>query len=213
MLKKYYGEMIIKEGSILYHTSDDEFKYKNINIKPVLFCTFHPSEWTGDNKLLHFIKIKRDVNLLFMIDYINDIKIYTSYEKIIKNKEKNNDNNLKLIANELKKENFDGWFGSIDNKAFVEVVLINNLEIFEFIETRQLKKNWKDGNYLNNAISLKDWGNMYNICCIKNPVILNINNKYKKIIEKYKDYEIKSRFQLEYIFQLILENAIINFFN
>ena len=204
--------MILKAESILYHTSDDEFKYKNIDFKQVLFCTFHPSEWTGDNKLLHFIKIKRDINLLFIIDYINDTKIYTTFDKI-KNLNKNNNNELKLIVSEIKKENFDGWFGSINNKSHVEVVLINDLEIFEFVETRELKKNWKDGNYLNNEISLKDWGNMYSICSIKNPLILNINYKYKDIIEKYKDYEIKSRFELEYIFQIILENAIINFFN
>ena len=43
MLKKSYGVMKIKEGSILYHASDKKFKY-NTN-KPMLFCTFHPSEW------------------------------------------------------------------------------------------------------------------------------------------------------------------------
>ena len=65
MLRQNYGEMIIKEGSILYHTSDDIFKHRK---KPMLFCTFHPSEYTGDNKYLHFIKIKRDLSLLFMIN-------------------------------------------------------------------------------------------------------------------------------------------------
>jgi hypothetical protein len=42
-MKKTYGEMILKKSSILYHTSDNLFEYKND--KPMLFCTFHPSEW------------------------------------------------------------------------------------------------------------------------------------------------------------------------
>lgn len=209
MLKTYYGEMIIKGGSILYHTSDDEFMYSNI--KQILFTTFHPSEWTGDNKLLHFVRIKKDISLLFLIDYINYIKIYSSFEKIINKTEKNYDNELKIIVNELKKENFNGWFGSIENKGCVQVALINDEQIFEVFETRELRKNWKDGNYLDNSISLKKWGNMYEICFIKNPIILNINKKYKKIIKKYKDDEIKSRFLLEFIFQMILKNAIISY--
>jgi hypothetical protein len=50
--------MIIKEGSILYHTSDEIFKNRS---KRMLYCKFHPSEYTGNNKYLHFIRIKRDI--------------------------------------------------------------------------------------------------------------------------------------------------------
>ena len=59
MLREEYGEMIIKKDSILYHTSDDLFTYQNNIDKPMLFCTFHPSEYTGDNKYVHYIKIKK----------------------------------------------------------------------------------------------------------------------------------------------------------
>ena len=41
MLKNIYGEMIIKKGSILYH--------KNDKIKPMLFYTFHPSDYMRVN--------------------------------------------------------------------------------------------------------------------------------------------------------------------
>jgi hypothetical protein len=37
MLKKVYGEMIIKEGSILYHTSDELFQYNNDEITLLIF--------------------------------------------------------------------------------------------------------------------------------------------------------------------------------
>ena len=59
MLKKSYGVMKIKEGSILYHASDKKFKY-NTN-KPMLFCTFHPSEWYS--KYITRIRIKKDISL------------------------------------------------------------------------------------------------------------------------------------------------------
>jgi hypothetical protein len=128
MLRKQYGEMIIKEGSILYHTSDNKFKYKDD--KPMLFCTFHPSEYTGNNKYLHYVKIKKDISLLFMISDIKDIKIYSALNDLIehpnKNLAKKHDYILKILEIDLKKENFDGWFSSIENKANVEVALNNN---------------------------------------------------------------------------------------
>ena len=215
MLRENYGEMIIKEGSILYHTSDDIFKHRK---KPMLFCSFHPSEYTGDNKYLHFIKIKRDLSLLFMINDISDIKLYSSLNDIIehpnKNLAKKHDYILKIMVKTLIKENFDGWFSSIENKSGVEVALNNKKDIYEVIDTIPLKHNWINGHYNNNdnneIIVKKNWGKL-KICTIENPIILNINKKYKKLIKKYKDYEIKSKFISEYIFQIILDNAIINY--
>ena len=107
MLKSIYGTMIIQEGSILYHTSDDLFIYQNEIDKPMLFCTFHPSEYTGDNKYLYFIKIKKELNLFFMIDCIKNIKIYSSLNQITnhpnKNLAKKHNNVLHDVVNELKK--------------------------------------------------------------------------------------------------------------
>ena len=47
------------------------------------FVHFHQSEYTGYNKYLHYIKIKKDISLLFMISYIDKIKIYSSLNDII----------------------------------------------------------------------------------------------------------------------------------
>lgn len=217
MLKSTYGEMIIQKESILYHTSDDLFKYQNDIDKPMLFCTFHPSEYTGDNKYVHFIKIKKPLSLLFMIDSIKNIKIYSSLNQIIdhpnKNLAKKHNYVLEMVVNELKKETFDGWFSSIENKGFVEIALINDKKIFEVIDCQILNRNWRNGNNANNQITVKNWGKKYEICTVKNPVTLNINQKYEDIIIKYKEYQKKSNFPLEYIFQVILENAIINYFH
>ena len=208
--------MILKEGSILYHTSD--YKFKNMPNKPMLFCTFHPSEYTGDNKYLHFIRIKKDISLLFMINNIGEIKIYSALENLIdhpnKNLAKKHDYILQILVKILKKEKFDGWFSSIENKSTVEVSLTNNENIYEIVNTLDFKKNWNNGHYTgedNNIIITKNWGK-YKISTIERPIILNINIKYEKMLEKYKKYEINSKFPSEYIFQIILDNSIITYF-
>ena len=215
MLRSIYGEIIIQKGSILYHTSDDLFTYQNNIDKPMLFCTFHPSEYTGDNKYVHYIKIKKDLSILFMIDSIKNIKIYSSLNQITnhpnKNLAKKHNYVLQDVANELKKETFDGWFSSIENKGFVEIALMNDKKLFEVVDSQILNRNWRNGNNANNQITLKNWGKKYEICTIKNPITLNIHQKYEIMIIKYKEYEKKSNFPLEYIFQVILENATINY--
>jgi hypothetical protein len=44
-MKELYGEVILKKGFILYHTTNEIFSNKPMNEFPMLFCTFHPSEW------------------------------------------------------------------------------------------------------------------------------------------------------------------------
>ena len=90
MLRNTYDEMIIKKGSILYHTTDYLFEYKNNTVKPMLFCTFHPSEYIGDNyKYVNFVNIKKDISLLFMIDCIGRTHIFSSLEQLIDHPNKN----------------------------------------------------------------------------------------------------------------------------
>lgn len=209
MLRQKYGEMIVKKESILYHTSDELFEYNRI--KPMLFCTFHPSDYSGDNnKYVHIIKMKKDISLYFMIDNIGKTHIFSSLEVLINHPKKN----LAKTEDKLHIENFDGWFSSIENKSHVEVALLNNKNIYELIGTKELKKNWNNGSYNsdnNNIIILKKWGKTYKISSIETPIILNINKKYEEMIKRYIDYEIKSGFMSEYTFQVILHNAIINY--
>lgn len=41
--------------------------------------------------------------------------------------------NLFKIAKKLKKEKFKGWFTSIENGSSIEVALLNNKKLFEYI--------------------------------------------------------------------------------
>lgn len=209
MLRENYGEMILKSGSILYHTSDDLFEINYA--KPILFCIFHPSEWNITNEYVTYIKLKKDISLLFMIESCNKARIFSSLNLFTDhpslNLAKKYPDQLYCYVNELKKENFDGWFSSIENKVTVEVALINDPTLFEIIKTEKLQRVWRNGG----EDRLKDWGKKFNICTIENPVILNIHERYIEILDGYKRYELNSNFVKEFVFQIILENAIIHF--
>ena len=209
MLKQSYGKIKIKKGSILYHTSDNKFTKKMD--KPFLFLTFHPSEWDILNKYVTFIKLKKDMSLLFMIEGFKNARIYSSLNTFTKhpnlNLAKKYDNNLICYTKELIKENFDGWFSSIENKVSVEVGLINDNNNYEVLKTEKLERNWINSSCLTGKIVYKNWGVKYPICTIEQPVKLKINLRYKNMIEEYKKYEKKSKYLLETIFQIILENA------
>ena len=235
MMKNIYGEVIIKKNSILYHTSEEIFSYKNYTEKPMLFCTFHPSEWDGINDYVTFIKLKRDVSLLFMIEKFKKKYIFSSLSSFINNKNENlakkyigpresllacrsdgirsdvevdnSNSNLYCFVNELKNENFDGWFTSIENKSTVEVSLINNLDLFEMIKTQELRRNWRNANNLNNIITIKNWGEKYPICSIKKNIIFKLNERYKKMIEDYINYGLKSDFPYDNVLNIIFDNA------
>ena len=218
LLRKVYGEVILKKGSILYHTSDEDKKFEKMyeSEKPFLFCTFHPSEFGETSTMITRVRLKKDISLFFMINSIYKIRIESELKKLIphenNNLSKQNIDILKCVSKYLKKDNFDGWFSSIENKKEIEAALINSNEIFETLPTESRIKNWrnsmddKDGKKIP-----KDWGQLYSICSIENPIIFNINLRYKQLIKNYLDFEKKSGYINEVTFQIILKNAIINY--
>ncbi len=210
-----YGSMMIKKGSIFYHINDEkQFEYKEKNEKPLLFCTFHPSEWSF-GKYVHYIKLERDVRLLFMVDDIQHNRIYSALPDIIKNSRENlSKMNIvvqKRMKKMLKKEYFDGWFTSIENKPTVEVAFLNSRNIYSCINSHKMKIYWRNCNQYNNIIQMKEWGKFYEISFIEKRIKLRVNERYQKIFEKYKKNEKKSKFLSNYIFQLILDYANIKY--
>jgi hypothetical protein len=210
-----YGSMIIKKGSIFYHINDEkEFVYKDKKEKPLLFCTFHPSEWSF-GKYIHYIKLEKDVRLLFMVEDIQHNRVYSALPDIIKNSRENlskmNISIQKKMKKILKSEYFDGWFTSIENKPTVEIALFNDRKIFSHIQSHKMKIYWRNCNQYNNVIQIKEWGNFYKISFIEKKMKLCIHERYKNIFEKYKKNEKKSKFLSNYIFQLLLDFANIKF--
>jgi hypothetical protein len=195
MLKSAYGSLIIKKNTILYHATDEEFSYKPE--KKLLYTTFHPSEWIGyDKEYIVRIQLKRDIEVLFFI---------TGFRKHY------------VLSNQAEKKstaflkNLDGWLASIENRSHVEVAILNDPTIFEVLSFEPLRKNWRNGNCLGGIPKCKNWGTLYPISSRTIPIIFQLNEKYKRLIEEYIQYGLESKYPFEYAFQVILENANIQY--
>lgn len=116
---KNYGTMTIKKGSILYFLHEEEdsniFMYNN----KILHCNFHPFESNTIYlcKYVSFIEIKKDIQLLFMIETFTNKSLITTIERPFLSYYSQNIEYYpynKMI--ELCKENNkDGWVSSIRN--------------------------------------------------------------------------------------------------
>jgi len=206
-MDKKIGEMILSENSILYHTSNQI--YKKNKIKPILFCTFHPSEWNGvDNEYVSFVKLKRKIKLLFMIDNFKGRRLFSSLNRFVNKLEISNLQKQDEIIIKLKKNNLDGWFSTIENKAYTEVALFNQEDIFEVVKTDILYKKWRNSYNLNNNIILKNWGDYYPI---SSNIILNLPISLQNKINDYLYASEHSKTPNDYVFEIILKKAIINY--
>jgi hypothetical protein len=200
MLKSTYGSLIIKKDTILYHATDEEFSYKSD--KKLLYTIFHPSEWIGyDSEYIVRILLKRDIEVLFFITGFRKHYVLSSQE------EKNSAEFLEKLA----EENLDGWLASIENRSHVEVAIMNDPTIFEVISFEPLRKNWRNGNCLGGIPECKNWGKLYPISSRLIPVVFQLNEKYRRLIESYIRYMQKSKYPFEYALQVILENARIQY--
>jgi len=196
MLKSTYGSMIIGKDTILYHATDKDFSYNPK--KKLLYTIFHPSEWIGyDSEYIVRILLKRDIEVLFFISGFRKHYILSNQA------EKKSAEFLEKIV----KENLDGWLASIENRSHVEVAILNDPTIFEVLSFEPLRKNWRNGNCLGGIPECKNWGNLYPISSRTIPIIINLNEKYKRLVEEYIQYGLESKYPFEYAFQVILENA------
>lgn len=206
LLKKTYGVMKIKKGTILYHLSDEKMRYKNENEKGLLYCVFHPSEGDILCKYVHYIKLNQDLLLLYLIEgfdrerILSLIKFETNEENILefkKNKEKMIDYKNKLLDKKL-----DGFITSFDNSGIIEIAINNKYGIYKKIKTRKLKKDWINGYEKDGKIIEKYWGSEYKISRIKDNIDLILDKVLKREIKKY----IKKG-KSEYILQIILNEC------
>ena len=117
----------------------------------------------------------------------------------------------KSFLEKLGKENLDGWLASIENRSHVEVAIINDPTIFEMISFEQFRKNWRNGNCLDDIPECKNWGAIYPISSRSLPIVFQLNEKYKPLIEEYIQYGLKSKYPFEYALQVVFENATINY--
>ena len=147
------------------------------------------------------ILLKRDIEVLFFISGFQKHYVLSNQEE----------KKSPAFLQKLREENLDGWIASIENRSHVEVAIVNDQNIFEVISFEPLRKNWRNGNCLGGISECKNWGTLYPISSRLLPVVFQLNEKYKLLIEEYIQYGLESKYPFEYVFQVILENAIIEF--
>lgn len=196
MLKSTYGSMIIGKDTILYHATDEEFYYNPK--KKLLYTILHPSEWIGyDSEYIVRIRLKHDIEVLFFISGFRKHYVLSNQAE----------KKSTVFLEKLAEEKLDGWLASIENRSHVEVTVLNDPTIFEVISFEPLRKNWRNGHCLGGIPEYKNWGTLYPISSKTIPIVLHLNEKYKRLIEEYIQYGLESKYPFEYAFQVILENA------
>jgi hypothetical protein len=192
-LRSVYGELILGAGTTLYHASDVPFSPRTD--KPMLFTTFHPSEYeVNRGEYITRITLKRDISLLYMIEDFVQSKVLPVLDKLSgkpgKNLSKQITANLTCYVAHLRRHGFDGWLSTINGKTAVEVALLNQEDIFHAATpSEQVRKiNWKNVNIddATGAYIPKDWGTVYPITTV-NPVF-RLNSRLKPHIDAYIEY-------------------------
>ena len=211
-----YGEVILPKGTVLYHTSNNKFELNSD--KPMLFLTFHPSDYIkrSDNYVTKII-FNRDVRLLFMIYKIDDNMCFiSSLELIVKKTPFHNyrrhDKNLSLYINYLEEENFDGWYSPY-HRYDLEVALINTPAAFSILSSVKCDWDWSRSQTINDTYYIpKNWGVNYTISTNVFPVRLNLNIRYKEMIDKYIEYGKNKNFNGSTLL-IILNNCELAYHN
>ncbi len=216
---KNYGIMTLYKDTILYHTSETNLIYNNS--KTFLFCSFHPQDYIDINtKYINVIQLKKDITLFFMVEQLVldkfKVRIHSAFSNFFgeskSNLHKINIKNVMTFANKLKKTSLNGWFSSIEDKSGVEVALLNDNNLYRCISSNNfnhsVNTNWRFNN--NNSIIT---GFRYKVSTLNNPLTLVINKKFKDIIEKYQK-SVSSKNLIPFtIFEIILQNANISYFD
>jgi hypothetical protein len=210
-----FGELILRKGMRLYHTSVIPLCVNQA--KPMLFLTLHPSEWyTNSETHAAVIELQRDVSLFFMIHEIRNFRVFSHLSNLTgahNNLSKMNNDNLRCYTKFLKKENFDGWISSIENKTAIEIALINDTNVYKIIECEKLKNDWRNSDYNDDGqIIPKNWGQQYPIFTKQFPAKLTINIRFKENLEKYVR-DMKQEDPNGTAFAVLLENAEITYIN
>lgn len=188
-LRSSYGYIVLPKGMRLYHVSIKS--QCDLPKKSIVFTTYHPSEWYFEDTFVSVIELQRDVHLLFMIDLIRNMRIYSALNTLLgipnSNLMKMKSDNCTLWSNYLQAEQLDGWFTAIENKSPVEFAIRNDPTILQLISCEPLQHNWRNSYYsmTNDTIIPKNWGTLYPIYNEKH-VQFFIPKRYEQMIELYK---------------------------
>lgn len=186
-LRASYGEVLLRKGTRLYHTSPTAMCERPD--KPMIFTTFHPSEWYRNSEdVVSVIELQQDVSLLFMVQGIRHLRIFSALGNLL---DKPGSNLMKMRIEYLtkfrpwlEKEQFDGWFSTIEGKTAIEVALINNPAVYKVVECAPIQWSWNNSTIGNDgALVPKKWGSVYPVV-IPTPR-LTLNARFRPQLEAY----------------------------
>jgi hypothetical protein len=208
-LETSYGKIILQKGTRLYHASMNSLC--SLPEKPMVFMTYHPSEWYMNDSHVSVIELQRDVSLLFMVSLIKQMRVYSSLNNYLINESnlaKMDYSKVKCWLPFLQKEGLDGWFSSIENKTAVEFAVINDPSILKLVECQPIQFDWKNSSYRNDQLERKNWGNLYTLSTF--PVKMILNRRFQQQIEDYQK-QIQDEDPDGTAFSLLLKNAEISY--
>ena len=215
-----YGSVTLPKGMKLYHTCAN--KLCILPAKPVIFLTLHPSEWYMEDVHIAVIELQRDVNLLFMIKDIIQMRIISSLNDFLdkpnSNLAKMNYENVKKWIPYIQNEGLDGWMSSIENKTAIEFAVINDPSILKIVDCLPIHYNWSNStiNYNDaentSTFTAKNWGTMYPVYSRMYPIQLNIHERFREKLNAYKK-KVQDEDPLGTAFSVLLENASITYFD
>ena len=213
-MRSVYGELVLPKGTALYHASQDPFVPQPQ--KPMLFTTFHPSEWSyATGEYITPITLLRPVSLFFMVGGFNGARLLPLLDAIIgqhgNNMVKRYDQNLACYVRHLRAEQFDGWFSTIEGKAQVEVALINEPSVYSVSPSVRIgDPNWNRD--LGGPNIQRRFGLRYPISLFTAPATLNLNSRFRPEIERYLEKCAQDGENM-YIGQILLTGATITYFD
>jgi hypothetical protein len=206
-LRRAYGEVRLRRGSILYHISDKAFRLDDHT--PMLFLTLHPSDGSP-GKYITRITLLRDVTLLFMVDSIRSLRIEPLLHILTETTE--DDIHMLDTANQicygqyLLRENFDGWLTKTMDGMTMEVGLLNLYNLYSYEPSRRFVQDWtEDATPLTTPV--ERWGTTYPLKVFAK---FRINRRYKENIEEYLRIT-KSISPYAYTFQALLSQSVIDY--
>ena len=185
-MRTSYGELVLRKGTRLYHTSGIPMCEKPE--KPMIFLTFHPSEWYRNSEdYVSTVELQRDVSLFFMVQGIRRLRVFSALNTLLNKPDQNlmkmRNENLACYKSFLERERFDGWFSTIEGKTAVEVALLNNP--YKLIECVPIQWSWRNSHMTDNGNLIpKMWGNVYPIGV--HPARLTLNAIFRPQIEDYR---------------------------
>jgi hypothetical protein len=214
-LRTSYGTVTLPKGLRLYHASTSSLC--KLPKKPVLFLTLHPSEWHYEDAYISVVELVREVNLLFMIKYIHQLRILSALNEFLEephnNMAKTNYDNIQKWIPSMQKESLDGWLSSIENRTAIEFAIINDPSILRLVECNPIKFNWTNTNYNKDMILVpKKWGTTYAIHTNAMPLQMHLHKRFRPQIEAYKK-KVEEEDPDGTALSLLLKNATVTYFD